>query len=99
MQGLPGNSGSTLVTGGTSTTAGGANKGTQVTSTATCDPGKVLLGGGARVTTTDTNLARAGLVTSYPSSTTTWTAIGMVTDSNLANGRTVSVTAYALCSL
>jgi hypothetical protein len=84
--------------GTTTTSAGGANKGTQVTSTATCATGKVLLGGGGHVTTTDTNLQRAVMVGSYPSSTTTWTTIGMVEDANLASGKTLSATAYALCS-
>jgi hypothetical protein len=86
------------VVGDTVTTAGGANKGTVVTSTASCAPGKVVLGGGANVTTTDTNRNRGVLVSSYPSSTSTWTAIGVVGDSNLANGKTTSVTAYVLCS-
>jgi hypothetical protein len=86
------------VIGTTTTSAGGASRGTLVTSTADCATGKVILGGGAQVITTDTNLGRAVLVSSYPSSTTTWTAIGVVTDANLGNGKTISATAYALCS-
>jgi hypothetical protein len=50
------------------------------------------------VTTTATNLERAVLVSSYPSNSTTWTAIGMVEDGNLGAGKTLSITAYALCS-
>ena len=92
-----GNSGSTLVAGTTVTSSPSALKGVQVTSTATCGAGKVLLGGGSRVTTNDTVLSRAVMVSSYPSSTTTWTAIGVVSE-NLTTGKTMSVTAYALCS-
>ncbi|MFN8639955.1 MAG: hypothetical protein U0360_11025 [Dehalococcoidia bacterium] len=40
--------------------------------------------------------ARAVLISSYPNSTESWTAIG-VADANLTGGRTMSVTAYALC--
>ena len=99
--GAPGPSGSTLVSGTTVTSAGGANVGTQVIATATCAAGKLVLGGGALVTTTETgsNVKRAGLVSSYPTAADTWTAIGMVTDSKLGGGETISVTAYALCSL
>ena len=97
--GATGPTGATLVTGTTITSAQGAVKGTQVTATASCAVGKVLLGGGAQVTTTDPTLARAVLVSDYPSSATSWMAVGMVSDSNLGGGLTFSVTAYALCSL
>jgi hypothetical protein len=70
-----------------------------VTATATCPAGKVLLGGGAQVSTTSTNKDRAQLVSSYPSATDTWTAVAVVTNSNLGAGQTLTVTAYALCSL
>jgi len=40
---------------------------------------------------------RAVLQSSYPSSTTTWTAVGIVTVS-MTTGNTVTVTPYALCS-
>ena len=91
---------STFVTGAGSTTAAAATVGTQATDTATCAAGKLLIGGGGLVTTTETggNLKRAVLVSSYPSSTTVWTAIGMVSDSNLGGGKTMTTTAYALCS-
>lgn len=65
--------------------------GTQVTATATCAAGKVLLGGGARVTGGNGSI----LNSSYPSSTTTWTAVGEVV---LVQLGTFTVTAYALCS-
>jgi hypothetical protein len=59
----------------------------------------VLLGGGAVITTTATQKERAVLVSSYPSSTTTWTAIGVVATGALGSGQTMTVTAFALCSL
>jgi hypothetical protein len=69
--------------------------GTQVTATATCAVGKVLLGGGARITTSGPTGAVVN--SSYPSSTTVWTAVGEVTTAfTLEN--TFTVTAYALCS-
>jgi hypothetical protein len=39
------------------------------------------------------------LVTSYPSATNIWTAIGVVADANLGPNQTMTVTAYVLCSL
>ena len=79
----------------------GDNTGTQITATASCAAGEVLLGGGGDVTTNGVgNLKRRTvLASSYPSSTTTWTVVGVVTDSNLAATQTMSVTAFALCSL
>jgi hypothetical protein len=59
----------------------------------------VLLGGGAQITTTAAQKDRAELVSSYPTSTTTWTAIGVVAIAALPVGQTMTVTAYALCSL
>jgi hypothetical protein len=38
-------------------------------------------------------------VSSYPSSTTTWTAIGVVAIGNMTGANTMTVTAFALCSL
>jgi hypothetical protein len=70
-----------------------------VTATASCAAGKVLLGGGAKVTVSDANTKRGTLVSSFPSTTTTWTAVGMVSDSNLTGSNTITVQAYALCSL
>jgi hypothetical protein len=76
-----------------------AARNTTVTATATCPVGKVLLGGGALVTTTATQKERVHVTASYPSSTTTWTAIGVVGIAALGGGQTMTVTAYALCSL
>jgi hypothetical protein len=70
-----------------------------VTATATCPAGKVVLGGGANVTTTAAQKERAQLVGSYPSSATTWTAVGVVSISNLGTGHRMTVIAYVLCSL
>jgi hypothetical protein len=78
--------------------AAGAAGNTLVTATATCPAGKVLLGGGGRVSTTDPTIAKAAMPQSYPSSTTTWTAVGLV-QLSLSAGDTMTVTAYALCSL
>jgi len=58
----------------------------------------VLLGGGAQVTTTATQKERAALVSSYASSATTWTAIGVVGIANLGAGNTMTVTAQAICT-
>jgi hypothetical protein len=76
-----------------------APRNTVITATATCPAGKVLLGGGANVTTTAPQKERAHLVGSYPSSAGTWTGVGVVGISNLGAGRTMTVGAYALCSL
>lgn len=97
--GQPGPSGAQLVTGAPVTSASNAARNTVITATAGCPVGKVLLGGGARVTTTSAQKERAQLVGSYPSSTGTWAAVGVVAISNLGGGQTMTVTAYALCSL
>lgn len=99
LQGPPGPSGSQLVVGTPVTSAANAARNTTVTATATCPSGSVLLGGGASVTTTAAQKERAQLVASYPSSTTTWSAVGVVAISALGGGQTMTVTAYALCSL
>ena len=98
-QGPPGPSGSQLVTGTPVTSAPATPRQTLTTATATCPGGTVLLGGGARITTTALQRDRAELVSSYPSATDTWTAIGVVAIAALPAGQTMTVTAYALCSL
>ena len=97
--GPAGPSGSQLVTGTPVTSAANAVRNTLTTATATCPAGKVVLGGGAQITTTSASKERAQLVTSYPSAANTWTAIGVVAIGNLGAGQTMTVTAYALCSL
>jgi hypothetical protein len=88
-----------LVAGAAVTSAANAPRNTLVTATATCPAGKVLLGGGAQVTTTSANADRAVLVSSYPSSATVWTAVAVVNQGALGVGRTMTVQAYALCNL
>lgn len=97
--GAAGPAGSQLVTGTPVTSAPAAARQTLITATATCPVGKVLLGGGARITTTATQKDRAELVSSYPSAADTWTAIGVVAIAALPATQTMTVTAYALCSL
>jgi hypothetical protein len=79
--------------------AAAAPRNTVVTATATCPAGKVLLGGGALVTTTQAQKERAQLVSSYPSAADVWTAVGVVAIGNLTGANTMTVRAYALCSL
>jgi len=84
----------TLVTSGMNPAAG-----TTFTSSATCPAGKILLGGGGRVTQSDaaTQEAKIALVESYPSTSTTWTAVG-VANANITSNTTVTVQAFAVCS-
>ena len=51
------------------------------------------------MTTTAAQKERALLIASYPSSANTWTAQGVVAIAALGAGQTMTVTAYALCSL
>jgi hypothetical protein len=51
------------------------------------------------VTTTQPQTERAQLVQSYPSAANTWTAVGVVAIGVLNGTNTMTVTAYALCSL
>ena len=81
------------------TSAANAARNTLTTATATCPAGKVVLGGGATVTTTAAQKERAQLVTSYPNAVNQWTAIGVVAINALGGGQTMTVTAYVLCSL
>jgi hypothetical protein len=96
---VSGPAGSQLVTGTPVTSAANASRNTTVTATATCPGGKVLLGGGGLVTTSTSAKERVHLQASYPTSTTTWTAVGVVAIGALGSGQTMTVTAYALCSL
>ena len=83
---------------GSTTSAANAARNVLTTATATCPAGKVLLGGGAQVTTTATQKERAVLVSSYASGATTWTAIGVVAVTALGAGQTMTVTAQAICT-
>jgi hypothetical protein len=81
------------------TSAVNAPRNTIIIATATCPSGAVVLGGGGYVQTTATQKERALLLSSYPSAPDTWRALGVVTISALGGGNTMTVTAYALCSL
>jgi hypothetical protein len=86
------------VVGAPVTSAVNAPRHTLVTATATCASG-VVLGGGGQVTTTSANKDRAVLVASYPSTPTVWTVTGVVATAALGAGQTMTVQAYALCSM
>ena len=80
------------------TSAANAARNVLTTATATCPVGKVLLGGGAQVTTTAAAKERAQLVSSYASGATSWTATGVVAIAALGAGMTMTVTAQAVCT-
>jgi hypothetical protein len=96
---VPGPAGSQLVIGTPVTSAANAPRNTVITATASCPAGKVVLGGGGNVTTTATQKERALLMGSYPSDAYTWAAVGVVGISALGGGQTMTVRAWALCSL
>ena len=83
---------------GSTTSAANAARNVLTTATATCPAGKVLLGGGAQITTTATQKERAVLVSSYASSATAWTAVGVVAITALGAANTMTVTAQAICT-
>ena len=62
--------------------------------TASCAAGHVMLGGGGKMTTTD-SLDLVQLVASYPSAGDTWTVTG---SANVKNSKTWTVQAYVVCS-
>ncbi len=71
-----------------------ANTVHNATASASCPAGTVMLSGGAQITSTD-SIEKTQLVSSYPSSTTTWTVVGAA---SVGGGKTWSLTAYALCA-
>lgn len=94
-----GSSGATRVAGDLVTSAVNIGSGNQLTATVTCPEGKVLLGGGAEVkSSTGTQNGSTLLSSSYPSSETTWTAVGTVR-ATMTGGSAMTVQAFALCSL
>ena len=71
----------------------------QINSTASCPAGKVLLGGGGRVTTAGSGTPNnaAMLSESYPSAAGTWKAVATV-GTSLSGSQKIAVEAYAVCS-
>jgi hypothetical protein len=67
--------------------AANAARSSTVNATASCAAGRVLLGGGASVTTTASQKERVVLQASYPSSATTWTGVGVVAIAALGAGK------------
>jgi Collagen triple helix repeat (20 copies) len=86
----------TIVTGTAVAFTGNAAVGATVTATATCASG-TMVGGGANITGNSTSNHMAVVTASYPSATSTWTAIATEV-LHFANGSAPSVTAYALCA-
>lgn len=80
------------------TSAATAPRGTTIAATAMCPTGKVLLGGGAKATTSSPNASDVALEASYPSSGTTWTAIAAVGIAGLPAGATLTVQAFIVCT-
>jgi Collagen triple helix repeat (20 copies) len=97
-QGPAGPTGSQLVAGTPVTSPANAARNSSLTATASCPAGKVVLGGGGLATTTSAQKERVHLTASYPTSTTTWSATGIVGIAALGAGQTMTVTAYVLCS-
>jgi hypothetical protein len=69
-----------------------------VIATVNCPTGKLLLGGGGTVTTSNgQNLGRVGIQASAPLDADTWRVVGVVI-SNLTGGQTMTVQATAICT-
>jgi len=83
------------------TSAANPSPGTQVTQAVSCTGGKILVGGGAHVTTTGGgNDAKVALFASYPTAAGangTWSATAIVTG-NISVLGTVIITVYAVCA-
>ncbi len=75
---------------------GVSSAGAQVFSTATCPEGSFILGGGAEVTTSDTGKEKVVLSASYPSDVYNWQAAAAEV-ADLVAGKTMTLTAYAIC--
>jgi hypothetical protein len=69
-----------------------------VTASASCPAGKALLGGGGSATNTDVTPERTVLTQSFPLSTTSWQAVGVVVGGDLSTGRRMTVQAWAICT-
>jgi hypothetical protein len=96
-RGPTGPAGSQRITATASSTSP-TNLGAQVTATATCPTGKILLGGGGGAASSDsTHPERAVLKSSQPASATSWAATGVAT-ANLGGTFVMTVTAVAVCT-
>ena len=70
---------------------------TLVEAFATCPDGKVVIGGGAKIDTSNTAIrSQVVMFRSFPSTATVWTASAVIL-SGFSN-QTVTVTSYAICA-
>jgi hypothetical protein len=71
--------------------------GTTITARADCPAGRVVLGGGFSLATTNSlDMSKISPVASHPADSTAWVASAAT--SGLSAGRTFTIQAYALCS-
>jgi hypothetical protein len=97
-QGPPGPSGASLESNSTTVNFSTLSLGETVSVSVPCPAGKVVLGGGAHTTVSVGALeSLVSLRSTYPSGTSTWTAVAVATGTSLVGTLTVNV--YALCSL
>ena len=81
------------------TSAAGANSGTVVSAVATCPASKKILGGGAGYSVSNVaQTNRVSVLTSSPSAADAWTVTARV-NQNLGGTVTVTVSAYAVCTV
>ena len=97
-QGIPGPSNSQVPAALSGTSAAGLNAGQTYSLTSTCPAGTKILGGGYSYTLSTPAQANRVSVSSYPSSTTEWTAFVRV-NSNLGAAVTISLAVYAVCTV
>lgn len=76
------------------------NAASQVTSTASCGPGRLRLGGGAQVQVTGSNVNWQRIVVrdSYPTGAGDWVALVRISVNLAAVADRASVQAYVICS-
>jgi len=81
------------------TSTAGANAGTVISAVATCPASKTILGGGASYSLSNAaQTNRVSLLTSSPSAADAWTVTARV-NQNLGGTVTVTVSAYAVCTV
>jgi hypothetical protein len=69
-----------------------------VTSTASCQAGEVVVGGGHRMgVSADSEWGKFFVRESYPASSTTYTSVIRST-ANILNSASISIQAYAICA-